>query len=332
MASVIARGGKWQAKIRKNGFPPATKTFLRQIDAEAWARKTESEMERGIWRDSSEAEATTLLHALERYEREVTISKKSAKRESTRIRAWKTHKLASRSLASIRGKDIADFRDSERRRGLAENSIRLDIALISHVFETARREWGFETLVNPCRLIKLPASSKPRNRRLEEGEETRLLNAITKTMSRTPCVSALIKVALETGMRQGELLRLNWSDVDLRRGEVHLDETKSGDPRDVPLSPAAISAISALPRPIGGGRIFEISQDRLVRGMSKACKEAGINDFRFHDLRHKAASRLAPRMKSSSLAKMFGWKTIQMAMRYYHPRAEDLARELGFRM
>jgi integrase len=211
---------------------------------------------------------------------------------------------------------------------MAENTIRLEIALLSHLFEVARREWGMEGLQNPCRTIRLPAGSRRRERRLEGDEEARLLDAIEKAMPRSPGVRALLLVAIETGMRQGELLGLRWSDVDLSRRVAHLDDTKSGDPRNVPLSLRAVEALRAIPRRIDG-RIFGVTQDALIRGFSRACKLAGIEGLRFHDLRHEAASRLAGLLQAHELAKMFGWRTLAMALRYYHPRAEDLARKLS---
>lgn len=332
MASIVERKNKsgettgWQAKITKKGFPPTSKTFTRRADAEAWARKVESEQERGIWRDSSEAESTTLFEAFTRYAREITPRKKGAKREQARIKVWQAHPLAKRSLASIRGSDVAGFRDASRRRGLAENSVRLEIALLSHVYETCRREWGMENLANPCRSIKLPGGSRARERRLEGDEEARLLDCIQQAMPRTACARTLVTVAVETGMRQGELLALHWPDVDLARRVVHLSDTKSGDPRDVPLSTTAVEALRGMPR---NGQVFGITQDRLVRGFKRACTLAGIDDLHFHDLRHESASRLAGRLQAQELAKMFGWKTLQMSLRYYHPRAEDLAKKLG---
>lgn len=106
-----------------------------------------------------EAAKFTLSAALDRYMTEVTPRKKGAAREIDRIKRWKARTLSNCAMTAIRGKEVADFRDAERKRGLAENSIRLEIALLSQVFETARKEWGMESLLNPCRLIKLPAGS-----------------------------------------------------------------------------------------------------------------------------------------------------------------------------
>lgn len=328
MATITARDGKWQVKIRKHGHPPQSKTFIRQADAEAWARKTESEMERGLWRDSTLAESTTLKDALEDYKRDITSRKKGKKREEARIIAWQKHPLAKRSLASIQPSDLSKYRDAERKRGMAENTIRIELMLISHLFEVARKDWGMTSLANPVRSITLPKGSKKRERRLEPGEQARLLPALETAMPGSP-IRALALLALETGMREGELLAIEWGDIDFSRRIVHLDDTKSGDPRDVPLTSAAIAALNTLVRPIKGKKVFEIGQDRLIKGVRQACQAAGIVNFKFHDLRHEAASRFAEKLEAHELCKMFGWKTMQMALRYYHPRAEDLARKLA---
>lgn len=131
-------------------------------------------MRRGIFIDRRESETTTLKKAFEKYEKEVTVRKKSKVRETSRIKKLLKHKLAGYSLAGIKAKDVAEYRDAERKRGLAENTIRLDIALLSSVFEYCRKEWGIE-VDNPCRKIKLPSGSNKRERRLSTTEESNLL-------------------------------------------------------------------------------------------------------------------------------------------------------------
>lgn len=328
MATIRKRGDyQWHAQIRRKGFPTITKTFELQVDAEDWARDLERDMRRGLFIDRRESETTTLKKMLEKYEQEVTPRKKGKSREVTRLNKWKAHKLAACALAGIKPKDIAAFRDYERKRGMAENTIRLDIALLSSVFEHCRKDWGIE-VENPCRKIKLPGGSRKRERRISHEEEDSLLEHIVKAMPRTKHISELIELALETGMRQSEILGIEWSDVKTSAKLIHLDNTKSGDPRDVPLSPRAIILLEGMPRPIGGGRVFELTQDRLIRGFNQACSLAAIENLKFHDLRHEAASRWAAVLAAHELAKMFGWKTMQMALRYYHPTAVSIANKL----
>ena len=108
MATITQRStGLYQVKIRKQGFPSLSKTFKIKKDAEAWARMTESGMERGLWRDTTQAETTSLASALERYQKEVSVHKRSARTEGTTIRAWLETSIAEISLARIGGADIA---------------------------------------------------------------------------------------------------------------------------------------------------------------------------------------------------------------------------------
>lgn len=339
MATIRKRGDfQWEAQIRRKGHPNLSKTFEIRVDAEDWARDIERDMRRGMFIDRRESETTTLLEMLKKYAEEVTPSKKSKVRELSRIARWKKHKLASYSLANIKAKDIASFRDERRKLKLAENTIRLDIVLISSVFEHCRKDWGIE-VDNPCRKIKLPAGSKSRERRLKEGEEEALIEYLEKELPRTKNVSEFIKLELETGMRESEILLIDWNDVRLKEKFIHLDKTKSGDPRDVPLSPKAIKIIESMVRPIKNDRVFKLTQDRLVRKFRSACEKA-VEDqekpkhgfmvnLKFHDLRHEAASRWAAHLEAHELCKMFGWKTMQMALSYYHPTALSLADKLA---
>ncbi|MBZ0092107.1 MAG: site-specific integrase [Sulfuricellaceae bacterium] len=206
----------------------------------------------------------TLSAALERYLAEVTPRKKGANRERDRIRRWQARPLSKRPIADIRGKDIAEFRDAERKRGLAENSVRLEIALLSSVFEIARKEWGVETLSNPCKAIKLPAGSNQRDRRLEPNEEEYLLKGMQEVCRNFYAIS-IVQFALETAMRQSEILGLEWARVDTKKKVAVLLDTKNGDKRSVPLSSKALEILQGLPRSIGGGRVFRMTQDALIR-------------------------------------------------------------------
>jgi integrase len=129
-------------------------------------------------------------------------------------------------------------------------------------------------------------------------------------------------------MRRGELLELRWEHVDLKRRVAHLPETKNGSTRDVPLSSAAVAVLTALPSGISG-RVFSTSETAITEGFQRAAKRAGLPDFRFHDLRHEATSRLAEKLQMHELGKVTGHKSPRMLVRYYHPRAEDLAKKLG---
>ncbi|MCS6503837.1 site-specific integrase [Burkholderia thailandensis] len=142
---------------------------------------------------------------------------------------------------------------------------------------------------------------------------------------RAATLSFCIVLAIETGMRAGEIVKLRWEQIDLANHTIRLNLTKNGHARSVPLSERAEAAIRALPRSIHGGRLTSFYDSRgLSAAFRRACERAGVVGLRFHDLRHEAASRLAPHMPASTLAKVMGWKTLQMAMRYYNPTDQEL--------
>lgn len=346
--------GWWQAVIRRKGHPVQSLTFERKSDAEAWARMVESEMDRGVFVNREEAERTTIYDAFGRYEREVTPGKKSAKSERYKIAEWRASKLAQQSLAGLKSSDLAAWRDKQLADGYAASTVAGKLALLSAMYETAAKDWGIH-VENPVRKIRKPSTKdNGRERRLVPIEEYWLRKSFCLTRSDSNVYMApLVWLAVETAARQGELLALQWADVDLVRKVARLrgvggGTTKNGDEyRDVPLSPTALEILSALPRPIRGGSVFKITKSgvtqawehvkaRAVRIYMKDCQEKGVvpdprfmQDLRFHDLRHEGTSRLAERLEMHELAKTTGHKTMTMLLRYYHPRAEDLARKLA---
>ena len=334
----------WQAIVRRKGHPSQTKTFRAKRDAEAWARGIESEMDRGIWRDRSEAESTTLEECIQRYLTEVTPRKKNNHPEALKLDQWLRRPLSKRFMASIRGKDVADVIKDMESEGKSGNTIRLHLAVFSHVFKVAKTEWGMESLSNPYEAVRKPKVAKGRERRLVGDEETRLLLACAE--AHNPWLRPLVVLAIETAMRSGELVEtwglnketgarekasigLQWSDVDLTKRTAHLPETKNDDPRDVPLSSRAVAVLEALPRNLDG-RVFGTTYDGERQAFVRACKRAGIEGLRFHDLRHEATTRLFEKgFNPMEVSAITGHKTLQMLKRYTHLRAEDLAKRMG---
>ncbi len=167
----------WQAIIRKRGFPSQTKTFRNKRDAESWATVTESEMVRGVWRNRTEAENTTLTEALNRYAKEVSALKKGAVQEISIIGRIKESSLSRMYLAVIQGKDIAKYRDAMLADGYSPITIKRRLSLLSHLFNVATKEWGIAGLINPVPLVSVQKPNNARDRRLACSEEERLLTA-----------------------------------------------------------------------------------------------------------------------------------------------------------
>ena len=326
MASFRKRGPyQWQAQVRKKGQPLQTKTFETRALAEQWARAIEVEMDRGVFVSRAEAESTTLKELLERYLVEVTPLKKGAVPETNRLRALMRLPLARHYVAGIRGVDIARYRDV-RLQTVSSGTVKRDLVLLGHVFEVARKEWGIH-VHNPVRDIKLPADGKPRDRRLQAGEENRLLTACRE--ARNPHLMPIVKLALETAMRQSELIHLRWEHIDLNRRTAHLPDTKNGEARTVPLSTTAVEVLRALPRSLHGDVFPGLTTEAIKRAYIRAVRRSEIEDLGFHDLRHEATTRLFEKcLNIMEVASITGHKDLRMLRRYTHLKAEDLARKL----
>ena len=327
MATFRKRGPyQWQAQVRKKGQPLQTKTFETRAEAEQWARAIEVEMDKGMFVSRAEAESTTLKELLERYLAEITPPKKGAASETNRLRALMRLPLARRYVAGIRGMNIARFRD-ERLRKVTPSTVKRDLVLLGHVFEVARKEWGIY-VHNPVRDIKLPSENRPQDRRLQDGEEARLLDA--SEQARNPWLLPIVQLALETAMRQGELIRLRWEHIDLNRRTAHLPDTKNGESRTVPLSTLAIRVLRTLPRSLHGQVFPGVTTEAIKRAYIRAVRRACIENLRFHDLRHEATTRLFEKgLNIMEVASVTGHKDLRMLRRYTHLKAEDLARKLG---
>jgi integrase len=321
--------GSWQAIVRRRGIKPVVRTFTTKTDAKRWASVLESEIARGVFLDRSEGERTTMAELIERYLSEVTPNKKSASREVLRLNALKRH-FGRFSLASLRSSHIAEYRDARLASGLAGATVVKELNSLSHLFDVAIKDWGIALPANPAKLVRRPQVARGRDRRLLPGEETRLFEACTR--SRACMLAPAVRFAMETGMRMGEILSLTWRNVDLTQRIATLPDTKTGDARQVPLSTTAVSAISSLARHISDGRVFWTWQraDSLENAWRRAVKSAGIEDLRFHDLRHEAVSRLFELgLNPMEVAAISGHKTLQMLKRYTHLRAADLVLKIG---
>ena len=332
MATFRKRGAhQWQAQIRKKGYPLQSKTFDTRAAAQTWARQVEVDMDKDVFVSRVEAETLTLGDLLERYVEEVTPLKRGAVSEAARIRGMLREPLTDRIVATIRNADIAALRD-RRLKEVSSGTVKRELGIFSHVFEVARKEWGLGTQ-NPVRYVRSPPSAKPRQRRLQSAdagtnEEQALLNACRE--ARNPFLLPVVRIALETAMRQGEILRLRWEHIDLNRQTAHLPDTKNGESRTVPLSRTAVETLRALPRSIHGDVFPGLTGEAIKRPFMRARRRAQLVDFRFHDLRHEATTRFFERgLNIMEVAAITGHKDLRMLQRYTHLRAEDLAQKLG---
>jgi integrase len=347
---VKTDSGTWKALIRKAGWPATAKTFRTKRDAEDWGRRTEDEMVRGAYIQRAGADRLTVADALIRYLADITPTKRPSSQISDRQRAViLTKHLGKYSLAAVTAEVAAKFRDArlagEDRKNASgvplprsNDTVRLDLALLGHLFTVAIKEWGIGLVANPVMNIRRPAPTPGRNRRLTPEEESRLLRAVAGHAN--PRLSWIVQIALETGMRSSEIVGLRRPQVDLDRRIIRLLETKNTMPRTVPLTKKAAEILrQALDHPTrrdtdlvfsgepgkdGKRRPYEFNAVWL-----KIKRGQGLADVRFHDLRHEAVSRFVESgLSDQEVSAISGHKSMQMLKRYTHLRAEDLVGRL----
>jgi integrase len=326
VASIEQRGGKWRARVRRRGFADQSETFRTRAAAERWARRIESDQDDGHQAPAAEAKRMTLAEALDKYEREVTPEKRGAAQEKYRIDLWRKQPVAARPLVNITPSDVAAFRKARKAAGKSANTIRLELMLLSNLFTVARTEWKMARLPNPVADTKKPSTvGTERSRRLRPGEEPKLLKACRATGP--AWLVHLVVFAIETAMRRGEIVAMR--NAWIAENIVNIPVTKNGEPRRVPLSPRAQTALGRLRKALGGLGAMP-SKYTVSIYFKRAADHAGLADLHFHDLRREGTSRLFERgFGIQEAAAVTGHKTWAMLRRYTAPKAEDLVRKLA---
>jgi integrase len=327
MATVrMRKSGWWQAIIDRKGYPMQSKTFEFKEDAQKWARDIESQIDKGIFSDRSEAERMTLHDLIERFKKEFAPNHYRQREDGKEAYKSQCKRLDDRlgmySLALLDQKLVTKYRD-DRLTDAAGSTVRKEIFMLSKILGFGEIECGI-TLPrgNPTKKIRKPSEGKGRERRLSNEDLEKLLKECEASRNKylLPCV----ELAIETAMRQGEILALTWNDVDLIEGLIFVRKSK-GDTseeqgRIVPLTDRAIAILTTLPRGIKNMHVFPVQRMTLYHVYMAAVKRAQISDFDFHDLRHEALSRLGETgdLSTREMMQMSGHKTARMVMKYQH--------------
>lgn len=328
MATIVKRpSGKWQATVRHDG-KSCSKSFTKRSDATKWARETEilAELGSGLHMISPPSQTVTLAQVLERFRDDVVPTHRSGVNETTSINAMlRDHRqLAHTRLDELTSTDVAKWRDKRLQQVKPSTVVRemtLVQSAIQHILDTE----GKPGSVNVLKQVKRPRVDDRRERRLQPGEWQRLLDVIDN--QRTPMMRPLLTLALETGMRRGELLAMQWQHVDIDRCTVLLPRTKNGHARTVPLSPTAVQVLAELPRT--GLHVLPISANAVRLAFHRFRTRAGIEDLRLHDLRHECVSRLVERGLSIAEVQMVsGHRDVSMLLRYTHLQTADIVMKL----
>ena len=315
MANIRKRGDKWQVQVRRQGFPSRTQSFCPQEEAKAWGRAQELAMDRqeaGVYQPVT----CTLASILLEYRLKVTPGKKSHASETRRLNRLLKDPITSYRVCDLSPEVLAKFRDRRLEQGLRASGY--DLQLIRHALNIAKAEWGVTLHSNPVDTIRMPPKPKPRERRLKPGEYELLLNYAT--VSQSWFIKPLIILAVETGMRLGEMLKLTWNDWNPEKQTLYLRDTKNGSNRLIPISDAANAAIQTLTK--SHQRILPTNYEAVKSAWRRLCLRAGIERLRFHDLRHEAISRwFENEMTMAEVAILSGHRTKSSLLGYAHAKS-----------
>lgn len=275
----------------------------------------------------------TLREAFETYRTRISILKKGYAQERYRIEQVCRSFLGEKIVRSITSVDIATYRDQRQdavnprtKNQLSPSTIRLEMSLLSSFFDVGRIEWGICDS-NPVANVRKPKIPPGRDRRLTAREDRQILRYAYNHSNQD--LYSIIVLAIETAMRQGEILKLEWEHVNLKNRIAHLPETKNGTKRDVPLSVRARDAFIRMGVK-NSGRVFGYTSEGLKSTWRFMIIKLAIENLHFHDLRHEAISRLFElgTLDIMEVSAISGHKSLSMLKRYTHLKAQRLVKKL----
>lgn len=329
---------RYRVKIRKRGHRPLSRTFDRLAAARRWARDSEAAIDHRAAFPGSESERRTLAEAVDRYLAEVLPHLAPTNHPRQKARAlWWRDQLGHLELAAITPATIAEARSAlEAGDGLSGEpvsgaTVNRYHAALSAILRAAQRRWHWLP-VNPAREVERAREAPAPERYLSAEEVERLTAACWESRDRR--LAPMVTVALATGARASELMRMRWRDVDLTARRWVIPQAKSGQPRTVPLAPQAVDALREVVRVVGVEYVWTPAgvsgasdgPPRFPRGPWERSRErAGLGDVRWHDLRHTAASWLAMSGASTAdIMAILGHRSLAAAQRYLHLTADHL--------
>lgn len=329
MAAYRKRGKTVQVQVRLLGVTDSA-SFPNMTMARLWGAKREAEIVAGA--RGLVVTGHSVREAIARFIDEVAPTRKGGRWEGIRLgligREWDG---AGKDVDRVSSDDIARWR-ARRLQAVKPASVRREMVLLTALFEVARAEWRW-CQGNPCRGVKKPPHGKARKRLVHLDEYRRLLRAAKYRPGHTPVtktqwVAAAWCLALRTGMRAGELLKLEWQHIDLRSRVADLHDTKNGTDRQIPLFPRAVRIIEQLPRQ--GDRVFWcLGADNLDALYRKTRDAAGITGLTFHDSRATAVTMLARFLPILELARTIGHQDLNSLQIYFRTTAAEIAERVS---
>jgi integrase len=346
MASIRRRGERWHVQIRRKDHPPICKAFGHRKDAEAWVRDTERTLDRGEELAAPTAPAC-IGELLSRYAQSVSPNKRGGEIEVIRLAAMARQSIGKVMASRLTTASLATWRD-ERLRVVAPATVARELGLLRRVMVTATHEWAVRVPLAAFEYVSKPKQPPGRVRRLPADAAAALLQACGESMN--PFLRPAVVVALETGMRRGEVVALTWTDVDVDTGLIQVRETKNGHGRLIPMTALAKREFVGLSG-LGRNRPFDTTGSALHQAFEHARERArkalqarpgaeqgvdhrrradALAGFRLHDLRHEAISRFFEKgLTMVEAAEVSGHRTLAMLKRYAHADVCRIADKLA---
>lgn len=342
MASIRKREGSWVAEVRRVGHKSISKSFPTKSLASEWARKIEAEMDASLYRDNRNLNSITFGDLIDRYTEEIGAVRPFGKNKAAVLKNLRVA-FGAVSLAGLTAERLNKYVDERRKGGAGGVTVGIDLTYVGGVLKTASAIWKIpvnQTAVSDARArlshLGVSMKSKERTRRptLDEIEQLCQHFASKGTRQRVP-MPDLIRFAIATAMRLGEIIRLKWADLNevdrtiIIRDRKHPRE-KIGNDQEVPLLGDAFGIVKRQPQI--GERIFPVTEGTVSTIFPRACNKLGIEDLTFHDFRHEGVSRLFEQGYTiEQVALVSGHRDWKMLARYTQIKAKDLHRERAIR-
>ena len=226
-------------------------------------------------------------------------------------------------MKHIKSQQIGLFRDELIHQHKSANTIRLYLAILSHLFTIAKTEWGFDNLINPILKIRRPRLPQSRDTRLSDND----IHLISRK-SQSKLLPLLIHLALDTAMRVSEIVNLKVTDCDFKERMITVRNTKNYHDRCIPMTKKVYKILMHQQR-LQTEKFFHITAHGVSIAFYRACKRAGIPNASFHTLRHEAISRLFEKgLQYMDIATISGHKSLSMLQRYTHLNFKYLRNQL----
>ena len=339
MASITKLENGYRAEVKRKGIRKV-KRFRDKDSATRWALQLEFDIDSGYTDSVEKLHTLSLMNLFEKWEKEVLPGRRCEKWEKLKLKNIKKFpgfkaKLIDNPQRAIREyRDYRLFHETINPNGISGDSVNRELNLISSIITYAIKEWEIGLTENPVKLIRRPEKKeKPRSERWSDQEVALIYKTVGFKYGDKPTrpghyICYALSLAIETAMRIGEICSLTKADYFKEKRFVHLEHTKNGDQRDVPLSSKAIEILDILAEGKESGQklMNGTDPDKVAALFRKYKMKAGLSHKHFHDSRHEATTRMAAKVKSVlELSRITGHRNLNMLHTYYNPTATELA-------